>query len=125
MRVSRDSVAAMLLLWVGLLAAPLAWTAQLIVGPQVEETACTSRAGVRWGVQLDAWQIGITLGCTAIALAGAAAALLIFRETRRQVADERGRIEFMAVWGVMTSGVFLTLILLGGISAVFHTACAK
>jgi hypothetical protein len=115
----------MALLWFGLLAAPLAWTAQLIVGPQVEETACTSRAGGRWDIPLDAWHIGVTVGCAAIALAGAAAAAIIFRETRRQVADARGRIAFMAVWAVLISGVFLTLILLGGVAAIFHTACAK
>src|SRR5437867_3643725 len=48
-----------LLQWFGLLAAPLAWTVQLVVGFGVADASC-ARAGSHWGIDVESWEIAIT-----------------------------------------------------------------
>jgi hypothetical protein len=108
-----------LLLFVGLLAAPLAWTAQLVVGEGIGEGGC-SVAGVHWGTDTGAATAALFGGTAAIALVGLGVAVWLERSAAR---DGRGRVTFLAAGGVLVSLVFLTLIVLGGIAALSLTGC--
>jgi len=61
------------LTWFGLLGAGLIWVVQLVVGFGVTVAAC-SAAGRVWGIDVDAWEIGLmTVGVVVVFLAEAAA----------------------------------------------------
>ncbi len=109
------------LLWFGLLGAPLAWTAQLVVGYGVEEANC-SPAGESWSLG-QPWQIGITATAAAIALAAGLGAFTVWRDLRRHDHDPSGRLGFMAAGGLLVSSVFLVLIVLGGVGAIVLDSC--
>jgi hypothetical protein len=108
-----------LLLFFGLLAAPLAWTAQLVVGYGIGDARC-SVAGMRWGLDSETGTAALLAATAAIALAGLGVAWVLERRAAR---DERGRIAFLAGSGVFVSAVFLVLILLGGIAALSIEHC--
>jgi hypothetical protein len=110
-----------LLLLFGVLAAPLAWTAQLVVGDGIGEGGC-SVAGVRWGTDTQAATAALLGSTGAIALAGLAVAVWLERRAPR---DERGRVAFLAAGGVLVGVVFLTLILLGGIATLAVEGCRQ
>lgn len=110
------------LLWFGLLGAPLAWTAQLIVGYGVTEADCGA-GGMRWGIDTVDWEVALTAATATVALAAGIGAGWLLREKRLDNADPRGRIEFMASGGLLVSGVFLVLILLGGIGSFYLQPC--
>ncbi len=111
-----------LLVWFGLLAAPAAWTVQLVVGSEVEETACAA-GGRQFSIDTSAWHLALTAGPAALALAGTAVAGLAALAVRRGRGDARGRVEFLAIAGVLGSFLFLVLILLGGIAALALHQC--
>jgi hypothetical protein len=108
-----------LLLLFGLLAAPLAWTAQLVVGYGIGDARC-SVAGMQWGLDSEAGTAAL-FGATAVfALLGLGVSWRLERHAAR---DERGRVAFMAGGGILVSAVFLVLILLGGIAALSVEHC--
>jgi hypothetical protein len=113
-----------LLQWFGLLGAPLAWAVQLVVGYGLEEADC-SAGGMRWGLSTEPWQVALTACAAAIALAGGVSALILLREIRGRGGDPLGRVSFMAAGGVLVSGVFLSLILLGGLGAIVLPECEQ
>jgi hypothetical protein len=108
-----------LLLLFGLLAAPLAWTAQLVVGYGIGDARC-SVAGMRWGLDSETGTAALFAATLAIALAGLGVSAWLERGAAR---DERGRVAFMAGGGILVSAVFLVLILLGGIAALSIEHC--
>ena len=108
-----------LLLLFGLLAAPLAWTAQLVVGYGIGDARC-SVAGMRWGLDSQAGEAALFAATAVLALAGLG---LSWRLERTAGRDERGRVAFMAGGGVLVSTVFFVLILLGGIAALSIEHC--
>ncbi len=108
-----------LLLLFGLLAAPLAWTAQLVVGYGIGDARC-SVAGMRWGVDSEAGEAALLAAAAAIALGGLGVSWWLERRAAR---DPRGRVAFMAAGGLLVSAVFLVLILLGGITALSIEHC--
>jgi hypothetical protein len=125
MRIERTSPLANALLLYGLLAAPLAWTAQLVVGYGVGEAAC-SVAGMRWGIEPTTWALALTAATGAVGLSGLATAGGLARELRRGSSDDpRGRVEFMAAGGVFVSATFLALIVLGGVASLYVEACRQ
>jgi hypothetical protein len=119
-----ESVSTTALQWYGLLGAPLAWTAQLLVGYGAEEAACAP-AGMRWGLGTGPWQLAITVACGFVAVGGAVAATTLVRRVHRGGGDPFGRVGFMAAGGVLVSVVFLILIVLGGTSAIALPECAS
>jgi hypothetical protein len=108
-----------LLLLFGLLAAPLAWTAQLVVGYGIGDARCAV-AGMRWGLDSEAGEAALLGSTAAIAVAGLAVSWWLERRAAR---DARGRVVFMAAGGILVSAVFLVLILLGGIAALSIEHC--
>jgi len=113
--------------WFGLLAAPAAWTVQLVVGYGATVAAC-SAAGRRWNVSVPTWEIALAAAAAAVALAGEAAAVAAWRTTRSIDEDApppEGRIHFFADASLVANVVFLVLILLGGIGAAHLGVCRQ
>lgn len=84
-------------LWFGLLAAPLAWSLQELLGYGLSARACTATQG--FGVA----ELVVTAG--ALLLAGAA--LVVSRSAWRRVGASGDTDRFMALGGVIVSGIFL------------------
>lgn len=124
MRIQRTGFLTNALLLHGLLAAPVAWAVQLVVGYGLAEAEC-SPAGVRVGFDSMTWQIVVTALTAAYALSGLAVAGRLALEEHRRDGDERGRIAFMATGGILVSSIFLLLILLGGIAASSLEPCHR
>jgi hypothetical protein len=113
-------VSGRLLLWFGLLGAPLAWTAQLVVGYGASDAACGA-AGSHWHLDEPAFQ-AVTFGlAAAVALGALAAALWEWR----QAGDGRGRAHFMASGGAAVGVLFLLLILFTGAGVLSLDRCAR
>jgi hypothetical protein len=120
-RVDRSAPLTTLLLWVGVLGAPLAWTLQLVAGYAAEEADCsrgTSSFDASHGVTV--W---LSVGAGLVALASLASAALVWRWTQRRPADVRGRVEFMAVAGLLVGALFLALIVLTAVGITHFDPC--
>lgn len=107
--------------WIGLLAAPLAWTVQLVAGFSVTIAACD---GPR-DVSIAAWVAGLTVAAAAVAIAGQAAAFAAWRATRRAGAPPASRIHFFADAALLSNTLFIAMILLGGITAAHIGTCRQ
>lgn len=116
-----------LLQWFGLLAAPLAWTVQLVVGFGAADANC-ARAGSRWGISVEAWMIGLTAAAAAVALCAEASAAALYRELR-DVEDDapgpRGRLHFFSVAALIGNVLFIGLIALTAFGAFSHLGCEQ
>jgi hypothetical protein len=113
--------------WFGLLAAPIAWTVQLVLGYGTTVAAC-SVAGDRWGVSVATWEIALTAAAAAVAVAGQAAALVAWSRTRdggEAATPPAGRIHFFADASLLSNTIFLAVILLGGIAAAHLVPCRQ
>jgi hypothetical protein len=112
------------LAWFGLLAAPAAWTLLLVSGYAIEEAACAARPPVLDSDAAVPLTGGIGLVAIAIATAAVTAALLSWLRLRRDgPPDPRGRYEFTAGAAVVSSIVFLTVILMTATAVVPFDAC--
>jgi hypothetical protein len=114
-----------LLQWVGLFAAPIAWTVQLLVGFSASVAACST--GGR-SISLDTWLVSITVAAAIVAVAGQTAAVLAWQATRGREKDDPppvGRIHFFADASLLANTVFIVLILLGGITAAHLSPCRQ
>jgi hypothetical protein len=111
------------LLWFGVFAAPLAWFLQLLIGWMFEEAACSD--GSRgWWTGEHWWQVGLTVVALAVGLLGALAALASLRASRRrELPDPRGRVLFLAVFGLSASLFFLALVALTGTYVIILDPC--
>jgi hypothetical protein len=114
-------------LWYGLLAAPLAWTVQLVVGYGATIARCAGTSASR-SFPLATWEIAVTAAAAAVALTGQAAALLVLRATRgRHETDPPpdGRVRFLVLAALLSNTLFLVVILLGGITAAGLEPCRQ
>ncbi|MDQ6732593.1 MAG: hypothetical protein M3Z35_00540 [Nitrospirota bacterium] len=116
-------------LWFGLVAAPLAWSAQILAGAALSGHDCypheTPLANPLWH---GLWPILLLISIVdiAIASAGGVIAWRSWQQTRHEQPDSahglmtrgEGRTRFMAMSGILTSALFL-LGLLFSIAAVF------
>jgi hypothetical protein len=115
-----------LVLWFGLLAAPVAWTWQLWLGYGAAEAACApgTRGGPLGGSSTPAILV-VTAAAGVLALLG----LLTAVHARRQLGDvdrsttAGGRAAFMAAGGIAVSALFLVLILLGAVPLLALDPC--
>ena len=114
-----------LLQWFGLLAAPLAWTAQLLAGLAVAGARCTP-AGARWGISVEGWEIALGAAAGTVAVCAELSAVTLYRELR-DVEDDapgpRGRLHFFSVASLAGNVLFLALITLTAVGAAAHTGC--
>jgi hypothetical protein len=113
--------------WFGLLGAALVWTAQLVVGYGVAQTACMP-AGLRWGLDIDTWEIALMVSAGIFVLLSEAAAVAVFLETRSTPHDGPppwGRRHFFAAGASLGNVLFLMMVLLSGIGAIYHGGCRQ
>ena len=106
------------LLWFAFLGPAAAWTAHLLIGYGYEDAACSNDAGV------DLVEPLILVATVALGAVTVAAGVAGLRLRRRERDDPRGRVAFMAVFGLLSSPVFLFAIVLGGINALALDPCA-
>jgi hypothetical protein len=111
--------------WYGVLGAPLAWTIELLAGYGTQEASCSpgSTSSSLTGNANSA--IGVlTVAMLLVATGGVLAA----RATRRrlesgEIADPRGRVDFMARVGMIGSLLFALAIVLSGIPILAIESC--
>jgi len=127
--ITRAETKQSLLLWFGVLGAPLAWTAQLMIAPDVAEIICypgasRSGAGEVWGWQLESALIGLSAAMLLVAVAALVVAIGCTRTYRRASDPTPGsRAKWMAYAGVIVSSLFLIGILFGSIPPFMLQAC--
>jgi len=113
--------------WFGLLGAPIAWTVQLVLGQGVTEARCNV-VNVHWGIALDTWQIALMVGASAVVLLAEAAAVLVYLATREvsySGSPPLGRRRFFATASSLGNVLFLAMILMSGLAAVYHQPCRQ
>ena len=118
-----------LLLWYGVLAGPLAWTAQIVIAPDLAEILCypgatASGRGDVFGISVDTFLIGVNSLMTLIALSGLVASWLCWSRHRREDATPARRAAWMALAGVLVSSLFLVAIVVGYIPLFMLEPCA-
>lgn len=118
-----------LLLWFGILASPLAWTAQVIVAPDLVEVLCypgaaESGRGQVWGIGIEVFLVVLTSLLTLVALIATAVSLLCWRRLRASRDETQGqRATWMAGAGILVSALFLLAIVVGFIPMLFLESC--
>ena len=118
--------------WIGVMVAPLAWTAQHVVGYGVGEARC-SVGGLRWGIGYDTWQLAILAAAALLVLVSEAAAVAVFIATREtNYGDGRWggvvpytRLHFFATAAMVANVLFLAAILMDGFASVFDSLCVQ
>jgi hypothetical protein len=113
-----------LLQWFGLLAAPLAWTAQLVTGYGVAAAACDGAGGV----SVAPVSATVTGAALAVAVAAQTAAIVLFRRLRAVDQDApgpEGRLRFFALAALLGNVLFFVVILLGGVGTLVHLPCRQ
>jgi hypothetical protein len=124
-QVSDRPLRAEILQWFGLFGAFLVWVVQFVLGWGVSEARCGA-VNFAWHVPYDAWQIGLMAVGVPIALAAELAAIAVFRETRDVEHDDGppwGRRHFFAAAAIVGNVLFVLMILLSGLAAIYHGPC--
>jgi hypothetical protein len=109
--------------FVGVAAAPAAWFTQFSVGQYLSVVSCTPGGG---GISPHSWTLPATIVGALLAVAGGLCALATFRATRDEDNDSDpplGRIHFIGIVGMVTSTLFLFVILMGGLGALSYSGC--
>jgi hypothetical protein len=113
-----------LALWFGVFAAPLAWTAQLVIGYAFAEVECSKGSG-HWGFPSRTANIALSIAVLVVALSGGIAAYRSWRAAEEADEDVRGRLAFMGLSGVLASTLFLALIVFTGIGVGAQEPCHR
>jgi heme/copper-type cytochrome/quinol oxidase subunit 2 len=127
MRVARPSPDA--LMWFGLFGAPAAWIVQHLAGVALTIGQChDNAAGPGWQIHLDGWVATTTAAAAVVAVLAGLSAVAAWRSARD--ADDSdpppaGRIHFLAVVGATISPLFLAIILMSGLGAIFLPQCVQ
>jgi hypothetical protein len=118
-----------LLLWFGILAAPLAWTAQVLVAPDLAEVLCypgaaaSGRGGV-YGVPLEDFLLYFSVALAAVAAGGQAVSWRCWRRLRGSADPTPARrATWMALAGMLVSALFLIAIVVGSIPLFLLESC--
>ena len=127
MRVPRPNTGEAAVLWLGVLGAPVAWAIQHVTGFALTQARCGEAATRgRWSLNMDAWTIVVSATALAVAVAALAAAIVTFRATRGAGSEPpRGRIHFLAVIGITIAPLFLAMIMMSGLGAIFLPECVQ
>lgn len=112
-------------LWIGVLAAPLAWVAAEGVGYVTSARLCEAPVGILpSGNPARVANVIICGICLLVALAGLCVAIDNYRQMRSRAANVPfGRAEFLSVGGVFASVVFASAIILFAIPALVVNVC--
>jgi hypothetical protein len=107
----------------GVAAAPAAWFTQFTVGQYLSVASCTPGGG---GISPHSWTLPATIVGALVAVSGGLCALSTFRATRDLDNDSDpplGRVHFIGIVGMVTSTLFLFVILMGGLGALQYSGC--
>ena len=114
-------------LWIGMLAAPLAWVAAEGVGFVSSTKLCEARTGLVPDANPALARVVnlILCGiCLLVALVGLVVAIDNYRRTRTAASNVAvGRAEFMSLGGVFASVIFASAIVLFAIPALVVNVC--
>jgi hypothetical protein len=116
-----------ILQWTGLLLGGLAFAAAHVVGYGITEAQCNA-AGLRWGISNDTWELTALGTAAAFVLLSELAAALVVARTREQTYEDPpppGRMRFLAIAAVAADLIFLAIIVLDALGAVFNVACRQ
>ena len=114
-----------LLQWLGLLGAALAWTGQHVVGFGLTVAACGA-AGKGWDIHVDLWEAVLMALGIAFALVSEGAAIAILLETRSLDHSDPppwGRRHFFAAAAAVGNVLFIAIMLMSGLGAIFNSGC--
>jgi hypothetical protein len=114
-----------LLQWFGLFGGALAWTVQHVVGYGISDSGC-SVAGRQWGLPVTTMEVVVSLVAGAVVVAAWAASFVAFQETRlvdKDAPGPSGRIHFFAQAALLGNVLFLVIVVLDGVSTVYHLPC--
>lgn len=117
------------MLWFGVLAAPLAWLAQIFIAPDVAEIVCLSGAegtgrGEIYGFALETFLLALTAAFTLVGLLAVVGSIRCLRLLGRAGDDTPGRrATWMAYAGILVSTLFLLSIAVGFIPLFFLESC--
>ncbi|MBK8006991.1 MAG: hypothetical protein IPK12_24840 [Gemmatimonadetes bacterium] len=123
------------ILWLGVLLAPLAWTVQELASYAITAHACFPARDPRYTLPIGRaadWHHAVQLGAILLGVAGLALALWSWRATsaaerthpEHQAEVGEGRSRFMALAGLLVSGIFLLNLLLNAVPLFFLDGCA-
>jgi hypothetical protein len=122
------------LLWFGVIGGATAWTIQFVANLAFTWARCNPPV-TRWQLPVHAWEIGLSIGALAVGFASWAVSLKIFLRTRHGVADLElrgmgspppvGRINFLAIMGLLVNFLALAIIVLTGIGAPMLHVCQQ
>lgn len=127
--ITRAETRGSLALWFGILGAPLAWTAQVIIAPDLVEILCYPGAaetglGLLYGLPVEIFLVVLTAAMALIGIAGLLVSLSCARRLRRQGDSSiGGRARWMALAGIFVSGLFTIAIVIGFFPMLFLSAC--
>lgn len=111
--------------WVGLLLGGAVWFAAHIAGYGLTEASCDSNG---WSISHDPWQAALLgTALVLVAIAGAAS-LVVLRETRDTTYEEEppeSRIRFFAIAAAAANVIFLMIVVLDALGALFNVACRQ
>ena len=108
-----------------LFGAPLAWTAQLVLGYGLTEAAC-GPSGRAWDIPVDTWEAVILVLALATAAGSWATAAVLHRAvTRGGIDDPRGRVKFLTTIGLVVGAIFVALILYTGTAVLSIEECRR
>jgi hypothetical protein len=122
LRVERASPLVGFLLWLGLLGAPLAWAAQLVLGYGAEEADCAPGSG-RWDFSSHTVNTILFAIAGVVTVAALAAGVWVLLRAADRPEDIRGRVPFMALGAVLVSSLFGALVVLTGIGVLSLEPC--
>lgn len=114
-----------ILQWSGLLAAPLAWACQYVIGFFLSQGHCGATG---WGSGWEAAQIGITSISLLVVVLAEGAAYAVYRDLRQldeYAPGPSGRQRFFAVAGLVGNILFFVAIVMTGVTVVGTQACRQ
>jgi hypothetical protein len=116
-----------ILQWTGLLLGGLAFAAAHVVGYGITEAQCNA-AGLRWGISNDTWELAALGAAAGFVIVSELAAAVVVARTREESYEDpppHGRLRFFAIAAVAANLIFLTIIVLDALGAVFNVACRQ
>lgn len=112
-----------LLMWFGVLGAPVAWVVQFLVSFWFAEAACS---GPGRAAPVDTATAIVTGLAAAVAIGAALAALSVMRATKDQGdAPPPGRVHMLGVVGLTISPLFLMIIVFNAIGVLVLPECQQ
>ena len=114
-----------LLMWFGLLAPPIAFVFQFVLGYGVTEAAC-GPAGMELQPPVNTWTIVLMCAAATVAVLGLVSAVTVFRKLRDEELDgppPGARVYFLSVVAIVTTPLFLAIILMSSIGVLVLEKC--